>query len=119
MSDHTHPCCRGRPGRPGLSPLGLTLSLHTTSTSVCRVGLTVANVLDRPRTYAELFGRTHLGAIQGSAQSVNILGTGLGPFILGQGCEMLCYPLSTGVNACPALRHGARGFDTRFRLLLL
>ena len=74
------------------------------------------NVADRPRTYAELFGRTHLGAIQGSAQSVNILGTGLGPFILGQGCKMLATHTATlfdlRVHACPALRHGARGFDS-------
>ena len=75
-----------------------------------------SNVPDRPRTYAELFGRTHLGAIQGSAQSVNILGTGLGPFILGQGCKMLATHTATlfdlRVHACPALRHGARGFDS-------
>ena len=37
--------------------------------------------------YAELFGRTHLGAIQGTNQSVGILGTGLGPFILGLGYD--------------------------------
>ena len=37
--------------------------------------------------YAELFGREHLGAIQGTGQSVNILGTGLGPFILGLGYD--------------------------------
>eukprot|EP01045_Picozoa_sp_COSAG04_P019225 COSAG04_NODE_1848_length_5409_cov_7.118644_7_plen_95_part_00 len=61
------------------------------------------NVADRPRTYAELFGRTHLGAIQGSAQSVNILGTGLGPFILGQGCKMLATHTAT-LSTCVCTR---------------
>eukprot|EP01050_Picozoa_sp_SAG11_P023044 SAG11_NODE_4518_length_1866_cov_2.148274_3_plen_126_part_00 len=33
--------------------------------------------------YANFFGRTHLGAIQGFAQSAGVLGSALGPFPFG------------------------------------
>ena len=46
-----------------------------------------ARGLMQATVYAEFFGRTHLGSIQGTAQSVNIMGTGLGPFILGLGYD--------------------------------